>query len=114
MAGGHFTAQSPLQTDLPVPAGSRSEVYSVMPLASTSMPPFMAIGGALDGAIEAQPASRTAARARGSDSFLLKSFLHQADDMGPACARTMPTAGLFRKGRVVACQLLHAAASDIS
>src|SRR3954469_11485496 len=97
MAGGHFTAQSPLQTDLPVPAGSRSKVYSVMPLASTSMPPFIAIGGALPGAIEAQPASRTAARARDSDSFLLKLFLHQAGDMGPARAQTMPTVELFRK-----------------
>jgi len=65
--GGQLVAQGPLQALLPGTA-SRSNVYSVMPLAPTSTP-SAALAGA-SAAIEAQPAARRPAKTRADKDSL--------------------------------------------
>src|SRR3990167_3012274 len=58
MSGGQLVAQGPLHTDLPLPAASRSNVYSVMPPAPTSTPSMVFTGESF---MVAQPANAAAA-----------------------------------------------------
>src|SRR6476661_304054 len=77
-----------------------------MPLASTSMPPFIASGVELDEAVEAQPASRAAARVRDRVRFLFKLVLHRAVNGGPHAHERCLRMGYSARG-CVACKLHH-------
>src|SRR5262245_43077624 len=62
VSGGQLVAHCPLQTLLPVPAASRSNVYSVMPLLPTSTPSVVLAGAELRLTLE--QAEPTVAHAR--------------------------------------------------
>src|SRR5512140_3213651 len=88
--GGQLVAQGPLQTDLPLPAASRSNVYRVMPLGPTRAPSAVLAG--LEDIIEAQPAIRlAAARARKSFFMIAPAVVGSYERMNTGACRLIPS-----------------------